>query len=314
MNQAQPPHQTHPAHPPHTADRRPVDPGEVRGPAGPRSAGGPQPPRGQRARDAAPRIDPSLPGRGVHLGRLHPLTRLRRRLETIFLSLGFSLVEGPEVEWEAYNFTHLNFPPDHPARDMHDTVYVAGDRERPDGAGTGRQLLRTHTSPVQVRVLETRAPPIRVITFGRVYRAEATDARSEAQFSHMEVLAVDEGTTMASLKGVVRHVLTTVLGGEVELRFRCSYFPSVEPGAEVDVRCRVCGGRGCRVCEGTGWLEVLGCGMVHPSVLRHGGLDPRRFRGWALGMGVERLALTYYGVEDIRHFSRNDRRFLAQLP
>ena len=263
----------------------------------------------------AERIDVTLPGRGVHLGQLHPITQIRRDVERAFIRLGFTVVEGPEVEWDRYNFTLLNMPPDHPARDIMDTFYVAnvGPPVSDGASGDGRVVLRTHTSPVQIRVMLEQKPPIRVIIPGRVYRNEATSASNESQFTQVEGLAVDELTTMADLRGALTFMIRALFGPEREVRFRCGYFPFVEPGAEFDMSCQVCGGSGCRVCKHTGWVEVGGCGMVHPKVLENCGIDPGRYAGWAFGFGFERLAIVRYGVDDIRLFHGNDLRFLRQF-
>lgn len=262
----------------------------------------------------AERIDVTLPGRGVHLGSLHPVTQLRREVERVFVRLGFSVVEGPEVEYDRYNFTLLNMPPDHPARDIQDTFYVAnvGTPGRA-GAGQDEVLLRTQTSPVQIRVMESQKPPIRVLVPGRVYRNEATDASHESQFSQVEGLCLDEQTTMGDLRGCLTFMIRALFGSEGKVRFRCGYFPFVEPGAEFDMSCHVCGGQGCRTCKGTGWIEIGGCGMVHPVVLENVGLDPSRYSGWAFGFGLERMSLIRYGVDDIRLFYGNDLRFLQQF-
>jgi phenylalanyl-tRNA synthetase alpha chain len=266
--------------------------------------------RGQaRARALeAERIDVSLPGRGVHLGQLHPVTQIRREVERAFMRLGFSVVEGPEVEWDDYNFTLLNIPPDHPARDIQDTFYVANVRGE-----KGSTVLRTHTSPVQVRVMLEQKPPIRVIVPGRVYRNEATDKSHEAQFAQVEGLCVDEHTTMGDLRGALTFMIQSLFGPGQTIRFRCGYFPFVEPGAEFDMSCHVCGGEGCGTCKKTGWIEIGGCGMVHPQVLENVGIDPARYSGWAFGFGFERMALLKYGVDDIRLFYGNDLQFLQQF-
>ena len=261
----------------------------------------------------AERIDVTLPGLGVRLGDLHPITRVRREIERVFLRLGFSVVEGPEIEWDHYNFTLLNMPPNHPARDTQDTFYI--DNVKADGPG-GEQnevLLRTHTSPVQIRTMLNQQPPIRVIVPGKVFRNEATDASHESMFTQIEGLCVDESTTMADLRGCLTLMIRSLFGEERQIRFRCGYFPFVEPGAEFDMSCHVCGGGGCRTCKHTGWIEIGGCGMVHPIVLENCGLDPTKYTGWAFGFGFERMALLKYGVDDIRLFYGNDLRFIRQL-
>ncbi|MDI6871983.1 MAG: phenylalanine--tRNA ligase subunit alpha [Bacillota bacterium] len=255
------------------------------------------------ARLEAERVDVTLPGRKPLLGVRHPLTRITDEICDVFISLGYSVVEGPEVELDYYNFTALNLPPEHPAREMWDTLYVTSDI-----------LLRTHTSPVQVRTMERLAPqPIRVIAPGRVYRRDALDASHSPVFHQIEGLVVDRGVTFGDLKGTLAEFARQVFGRERQVRFRPSYFPFTEPSAEVDMSCHVCGGAGCRVCKGTGWLEIAGCGSVHPNVLAMSGYDPERFSGFAFGMGTERIAMLRYGIDDIRHFLENDLRFLAQF-
>jgi phenylalanyl-tRNA synthetase alpha chain len=260
----------------------------------------------------AEQVDVTLPGRGYHRGQIHPITQVRREVERVFLRLGFTVVEGPEVEYDRYNFTLLNMPEDHPSRDMQDTFYVANVGGLTP-SGTPEVLLRTHTSPVQIRTMLAQPPPIRVIVPGRAFRNEATDAAHEAQFSQVEGLCVDEHTTMADLRGCLTFMVRSLFGPTRQLRFRCGYFPFVEPGAEFDMSCHVCDGRGCRTCQGTGWIEIGGCGMVHPVVLENVGIDPARYSGWAFGFGFERMGLVRYGVDDIRLFYGNDLRFLSQF-
>src|SRR5688572_1930288 len=270
--------------------------------------------RGARAQTLeAERIDVTLPGLGVRLGDLHPITRVRREIERVFLRLGFSVVEGPEIEWDHYNFTLLNMPPDHPARDTQDTYYISNVMANGPGGARNEVLLRTHTSPVQIRTMLNQQPPIRVIVPGKVYRNEATDASHESMFTQIEGLCVDEGTTMGDLRGCLTLMIRSLFGEERQIRFRCGYFPFVEPGAEFDMSCHVCGGGGCRTCKHTGWIEIGGCGMVHPIVLENCGLDPAKYTGWAFGFGFERMALLKYGVDDIRLFYGNDLRFIRQL-
>ena len=267
-----------------------------------------------RARELeAERIDVTLPGRGLHLGQVHPITQDRREVERVFLRLGFSVVEGPEVEWDRYNFTLLNIPPDHPARDIQATFYVANVADHKCDGGASQVLLRTQTSPVQIRVMETQQPPIRVIVPGRVYRDEATDASHESTFTQVEGLCVDESTNFAELRGALTFMIRSLFGPERQIRFRCSYFPFVEPGAEFDMTCHVCGGPGCGVCKHTGWIEMGGCGMVHPKVLENVDIDPDRYSGWAFGFGFERMAMLRYGIDNIRLFYGNDLRFLQQF-
>jgi phenylalanyl-tRNA synthetase alpha chain len=253
------------------------------------------------ARLAAERIDVSLPGRGRRPGGLHPVTRAMRRIERLFANAGFAVAEGPEVEDAYHNFEALNIPEHHPARAMHDTFYFDAEL-----------LLRTHTSPVQIRVMEQQAPPLKIIAPGRVYRCDS-DLTHTPMFHQVEGLLVDDQVSFADLKGVLYDFLRNFFERDLELRFRPSYFPFTEPSAEVDIQCVICGGSGCRVCKQTGWLEVLGCGMVYPEVFRHVGIDPDRYLGYAFGMGVERLAMLRYGIDDIRLNFENDLRYLRQF-
>jgi len=251
---------------------------------------------------ASERIDVSLPGRGIGRGGLHPVTRTMQRIEEIFGGAGFRVAEGPEIEDDFHNFEALNIPAHHPARAMHDTFYF-----------DEHLLLRTHTSPVQIRVMKDAEPPLKVIAPGRVYRCDS-DLTHTPMFHQVEGFMVDEQVTFADLKGVIIAFLQTFFEqDDLAVRFRPSYFPFTEPSAEVDIRCVMCGGDGCRVCSGTGWLEVLGCGMIHPEVMRHVGIDSERYMGYAFGMGVERLAMLRYGVNDLRLFFENDLRFLRQF-
>ena len=249
----------------------------------------------------AGRIDVTLPGRGQRPGALHPVTRTRLRIEEIFRRAGFGVAEGPEVEDDFHNFEALNIPADHPARAMHDTFYF----------GDGR-LLRTHTSPVQVRAMMSSAPPLRLIMPGRVYRNDS-DQTHTPMFHQVEGLVIDENISFANLKAILRRFVSEFFEKPLAIRLRPSYFPFTEPSAEVDCECAFCEGRGCRVCKHTGWLEVLGCGVVHPNVLRNCGLDPERWSGYAFGMGIERFAMLRYDVNDIRLYFDNDLRFLAQF-
>lgn len=246
-------------------------------------------------------VDVTLPGRGQTIGGLHPVTRVRRRMEQIFRSAGFSIADGPEIEDEWHNFEALNIPANHPARAMHDTFYF------PDG-----RLLRTHTSPVQVRVMEGSKPPYRVIVPGRVYRCDS-DMTHTPMFHQLEGLVVDEDITFANLKAVLHGFMQELFEKDVKMRLRPSYFPFTEPSAEVDISCVACGGSGCRVCKNTGWLEVAGCGVVHPNVLRAVNVDPERYTGYAFGMGIDRLTMLRYNVNDIRLYFENDLRFLKQF-
>jgi phenylalanyl-tRNA synthetase alpha chain len=253
------------------------------------------------ARLAAERIDITLPGRGQTPGSLHPVTRALRRIERLLGTAGFAVVEGPEVEDAYHNFTALNIPEHHPARAMHDTFYFDAER-----------LLRTHTSPVQIRVMETQTPPLKIIAPGRVYRCDS-DLTHTPMFHQVEGLLVAEQVSFADLKGVLYDFLRNFFERDLQLRFRPSYFPFTEPSAEVDIQCVICGGSGCRVCKQTGWLEVLGCGMVYPEVFKQVGIDPERYLGYAFGMGVERLAMLRYGIDDIRLNFDNDLRYLRQF-
>ncbi|MGB5260753.1 MAG: phenylalanine--tRNA ligase subunit alpha [Gammaproteobacteria bacterium] len=251
---------------------------------------------------ASETIDVTLPGRGQHLGGLHPVTITMRRIEALFRPLGFTVAEGPEIEDDEHNFSALNIPDHHPARAMHDTFYF-----------DAHTLLRTHTSPVQVRVMETTAPPLRVIAPGRVYRCDS-DLTHTPMFHQVEGLLVDEHVSFANLKGLLDEFLRAFFErDDLDVRFRPSYFPFTEPSAEVDIQCVMCSGAGCRVCGHSGWLEVLGCGMVHPNVFENVGIDNERYTGFAFGMGVERLAMLRYGVNDLRLFFENDLAFLEQF-
>ena len=257
-------------------------------------------------------IDITLPGRPMGIGRLHPSTLIVREITDIFRGMGFQVVEGPEVEWDHYNFEALNIPKDHPARDMFDTFWIDANQ---DAEGQFTTLLRTHTSPMQARIMEAHDPPIRVVVPGKVYRYEATDATHESQFYQVEGLAVDKGITFANLKHTLHEFARRLFGGDRKVRFRCDYFPFVEPGVDVSVDCFNCDGTdpSCRICRGAGWLEIMGAGMVHPNVLRAVGYDPEVYTGFAFGMGPERIAMLKYGIEDVRLFYANDVRFLRQF-
>ncbi len=246
-------------------------------------------------------VDVTLPGRGMRQGGYHPVTRTVQRLQTLFRHMGFDVADGPEIEDEFHNFEALNIPENHPARAMHDTFYF--------GSGL---LLRTHTSPVQIRYMEQHRPPLRVIAQGRVYRCDS-DVTHTPMFHQIEGLMVDESVSFADLKGVIGEFLERFFEQSLKVRFRPSFFPFTEPSAEVDIECVICGGGGCRVCKQSCWLEVLGCGMVHPQVLRHVGIDSERYTGFAFGLGVERLTMLRYGVNDLRLFFENDLRFLRQF-
>lgn len=248
------------------------------------------------------RVDVTLPGTRRPVGSAHPLTKVLDEIKDIFIGMGFSIAEGPEVELDYYNFEALNLPKNHPARDTQDTFYI-----------TDRVLLRTQTSPVQIRVMEKQAPPIRIIAPGRVYRSDAIDATHSPLFHQIEGLVVDEGITMADLKGTLVGFAKRLFGEDAVLRFRPHHFPFTEPSCEMDTMCFACHGEGCRLCKGEGWIELLGAGMVHPKVLRNGGIDPERYSGFAFGMGLERLVMRRYGIDDMRLFYENDLRFLRQF-
>ena len=247
-------------------------------------------------------LDVTMPGTPVSEGHIHPLTQVQRQLEDIFIGMGFSIVEGPEVELDYYNFQALNIPENHPARDTQDTFYI-----------TDNILLRSQTSPVQVRTMEHMKPPIRIISPGRVYRSDALDSTHSPLFHQLEGLVVDKGITMGDLKGTLEIFAKKMFGESTRIRFRPHHFPFTEPSAEVDVSCYVCGGKGCRLCKGEGWIEILGAGMVHPFVLSNCGIDPEEYSGFAFGLGIERIAMKAYSVDDIRLFYENDQRFLEQF-
>ncbi len=253
------------------------------------------------------RVDVTLPGRPLALGQVHPTTRVLKEILDAFEIMGFQIVEGPEVEWDYYNFEALNIPKDHPARDMWDTFYVSMDG-RP-----GDMLLRTHTSPNQVRVMEKTRPPVRVVVPGKCYRYEAIDPSHESMFYQVEGLAVDENISFADMKGTLTAFARMLFGQDRKVRFRVDYFPFVEPGVDVSIDCYVCKGAGCRTCGNTGWLEIMGAGMVHPKELERVGYDPNIYSGFAFGMGPERVAMLKYGIDDIRLFYSNDLRFLRQF-
>jgi len=248
------------------------------------------------------RIDITEPGVQVPKGSLHPISQLTMELEDIFTSMGFSIAAGPEVESDYYNFEALNIPPDHPARDIQDTIWTV------DGT-----LLRTHTSCVQVRTMETKKPPIRVVVPGRVFRYEETDASHEHTFYQVEGLMIDRDISVANLIAVMRTMLREVFRKDVKVRLRPGYFPFVEPGFELDISCHLCEGKGCPVCKGSGWEELIGCGLVHPNVLQMSGIDPDMYSGFAFGMGLDRLVMMRYGIDDIRLFHSGDLRFLNQF-
>ncbi|MCK5145958.1 phenylalanine--tRNA ligase subunit alpha [bacterium] len=247
-------------------------------------------------------FDVTMPGNWPDFGRLHPLTKVTREIKQIFSNMGFGVADGPEVESEYYNFEALNIPQGHPARDMQDTLFID------EGF-----VLRTHTSPVQIRTMESKQPPLRIISPGRCYRRDTPDASHSPMFHQVEGLCVDQGITFADLKGVIQNFAQQLFGSDVKIRFRPSFFPFVEPGAEYDFTCLICRGQGCRVCKGTGWVEISGAGMVNPKVFEHVGYDPEKYTGFAFGMGIERIAMLLYGINDIRLFFENDIRFLQQF-
>jgi phenylalanyl-tRNA synthetase alpha chain len=253
---------------------------------------------------AVERVDLTLPGLKRHLGAPHPVVLFQREIENIFLGMGFSIEEGPEIETDYYNFEALNFPPHHPARDAWDTIYINDEL-----------LLRTHTSPVQIRVMEKRKPPIRIIIPGKVYRRETPDPTHLPMFYQVEGLVVDEGITLAHLKGTLECFLKALFSENIKIRFRPSFFPFTEPSAEVDIECIVCKGRdeSCTICGGSGWKEILGAGMVDPQVFKNVNIDPERYSGWAFGMGIDRTALFAYQIPDMRYFYENDLRFIRQF-
>jgi len=258
-----------------------------------------------KAEESSPDIDLTLPGRKGFRGTNHPVLQVMNQMIAIFKELGFSVAEGPDIEDGYHNFDALNFPPDHPARDMQDTFFIESDDQE--------LVLRTHTSPVQIRVMQSQKPPIRCIMPGRVYRNEAINARSLAEFHQIEGLYIDKKVTFAELKGTLISFSKKMYGENSKFRFRPSFFPFTEPSAELDISCFLCGGDGCRICKHTGWLEIAGCGMVHPNVLKAGGIDPEVYTGYAFGFGIERVAMLRTGIDDIRLFYENDVRVLNQL-
>jgi phenylalanyl-tRNA synthetase alpha chain len=273
---------------------------------------------------AAGGLDITLPGRLPHVGRRHPLTQVRERVEDIFAAMGYQIIEGPEIEDDWHNFEALNMPPEHPARDMQDTLYLekplgsagSNPRNRSNRSNPSNQpgtLLRTHTSGMQIRYMESNPPPVRIVSPGRVYRRDNFDATHTPMFTQVEGLVVDEGISLADLKGTLNAFAERFFDGKVKTRFRPSFFPYTEPSAEMDVECQGCHGKGCGLCKQTGWIEILGCGMVHPAVFENVGYDAEKYTGFAFGIGMERLALRLFGVDDIRMFFENDLRFLEQL-
>jgi phenylalanyl-tRNA synthetase alpha chain len=248
------------------------------------------------------KIDITIPGKAFKVGNLHPLNKTLEEVKRVFIGMGFEIVDGPEIELDYYNFTALNTPQDHPARDVQDTFYI-----------TEEILLRTQTSPMQVRTMEKRNPPLKILAPGRVYRADAIDATHSPMFHQIEGLALDEGITMGDLKGVLITFARELFGDDRGVRFRPHHFPFTEPSAEMDISCIKCHGKGCRVCSHTGWLEILGAGMVHPNVIRMAGHDPNKYQGFAFGMGADRIAMLKYGIDDLRLFFESDLRFLKQF-
>ena len=248
------------------------------------------------------KIDVTMPGKKVNLGSVHPITQIIKDMEEIFIGMGYEIADGPEIELATYNFDKLNTPQDHPARDIQDTFYVTDDI-----------VLRSQTSPVQARVMETQKPPIKIICPGVVYRSDSVDATHSPVFHQIEGLVVDKNISMGDLKGTLEMFAKKCLGEKTQIRFRPHHFPFTEPSAEADVSCFVCGGKGCRVCKGEGWIELLGCGMVHPNVLRNCGIDPEVYSGFAFGCGIERIAMAKFGIDDMRLLYENDVRFLKQF-
>ena len=248
------------------------------------------------------KIDITEPSKKIELGSLHPITQIIKEVEEIFLGMGYKIADGPEVEKAIYNFDKLNTPPDHPARDIQDTFYITDD-----------VVLRSQTSPVQARVMENQKPPIKIICPGAVYRSDSVDATHSPVFHQIEGLVVDKNISMTDLKGTLEMFAKKCLGENTKIRFRPHHFPFTEPSAEADVSCFVCGGKGCRVCKGEGWIELLGCGMVHPNVFKNCGIDPDEYTGFAFGFGVERIAMAKFGIEDMRLLFENDIRFLKQF-
>lgn len=254
-------------------------------------------------------FDITAPGDTRETGHIHPLSKVQQEVENIFSDMGFTVMDGPEVESEYYNFEGLNIPADHPARDMQDTFFLDDHSHEKHG----RLVLRTHTSPVQVRTMEKYGAPLRIIVPGRVFRYEATDASHDSTFYQVEGLVIDEHISLADLKGVMAEFLTRLFQKEVKVRFRPGYFPFVEPGLELDFSCLICNEKGCSVCKQTGWLEFMGAGMVHPNVLKAGGIDPKKYQGWAFGFGLTRLVMMRYGIDDIRLLQSGDLKFLQQF-
>ena len=264
----------------------------------------------QAAVAAAPKEDLSMPGDAFPLGSRHPVSIVRQQIVDIFRKFGYDVAEGPEIEDDYHVFSALNFPLDHPARDMQDTFFIS---KEPNVNKASDVLLRTHTSSVQVRVMETHQPPIRIIAPGRVFRNEAISARAHCIFHQIEGLYIDENVSFADLKQTLYHFVQEFFGEGTKVRFRPSYFPFTETSAEMDISCNICGGKGCNICKHTGWVEILGCGMCDPNILIASGIDPEKYTGFAFGMGVERIAMLKYGINDLRLFFENDMKFLEQF-
>jgi phenylalanyl-tRNA synthetase alpha chain len=254
-------------------------------------------------------FDVTVPGSARELGHVHVLSQVQEEVERIFSQMGFGIMDGPEVESELYNFEGLNIPADHPARDMQDTFFIKGKCDKDEG----KMVLRTHTSPVQVRTMLKYGAPLRVIIPGRVFRYEATDASHDSTFGQVEGLLIDKNISLGHLKGILAEFLSRLFGKEVKIRFRPGYFPFVEPGLEVDFSCTLCGGKGCRVCKNSGWVEFMGAGMVHENVLKAGKIDPKEYQGWAFGFGLTRLVMMRYEIDDIRLLTNGDLRFIKQF-
>lgn len=254
-------------------------------------------------------FDTTIPGNARTLGHIHPLSQVQEEVERIFSQMGFAIMDGPEVESEYYNFESLNIPADHPARDMQDTFFIQDKHDKKHG----KMVLRTHTSPVQIRTMEKYGAPLRVIIPGRVFRYEATDSSHDTTFCQVEGLLIDKDISLSHLKGIMKELLSRLFGKEVNVRFRPGYFPFVEPGLELDFSCLLCEQKGCRVCKYSGWIEFMGAGMVHENVLKAGGIDPKKYQGWAFGFGLTRLTMMRYGIDDIRLLTSGDLRFIKQF-
>lgn len=265
----------------------------------------------QQETATGPAVDLSLPGAPLYIGSHHPLSIVRRQIISIFERIGFNVSDGPEIEDDWHNFSALNFPPEHPARDMQDTFFIDLDADQQHYSGA--LALRTHTSSIQVRVMGKQSPPIRTICPGRVYRNEAVSARAHCFFHQVEGFYIDEGVSFADLKQTLLHFAREMFGEETNIRLRPSYFPFTEPSAEMDISCTICHGSGCNICKHSGWVEILGCGMIDPAVLENGKIDPDKYTGFAFGMGIERITMLKYSIRDLRIFSENDVRFLDQF-